>query len=570
MGISQAKKLGEKKNLEQILIEWGELTPESLAAAYQKAMAAQIPIHHILVREKYISDVTLARAFSEQSGLEYIDLSNFILQENVFNLIPERILHKHSFLPLEVINDQIIVAVKDPDAVFTINNVGRVLQKKLGFKIAPESHLAAALKKALSAKTQPVAVGARSEKLEPISVTPSVTPMPPTAEGAKPGFIEELIQKITEAAIAARASDIHVEPEEKIVRIRVRTDGVLRELQTVPIESHAPIISRLKVVAGLDIAEKRNAQDGSFQLQIENRTIDFRLSTLPTIRGEKAVLRILDKSALKVSLDELGLSPHLLQTLAQILEIPHGLILVTGPTGSGKTTTVYSMLNHINSLDKNIITVEDPVELQFSIINQVQVNSKAGLTFASVLRNILRQDPDVIMIGEVRDKETADLAIRAALTGHMVISTIHTNDSISTVTRLIDMGVEPFLVSSSLMGIISQRLVRVLCPDCKQQRPITPDDMLIFKSVHLDPKIQFIYEPQGCPKCHRSGFLGRMPIFELLVPNTALKKGISGEKTAEELLPVLQAAGFQPMRVDGLMRVIQGITSLDEILKVTI
>jgi type II secretory ATPase GspE/PulE/Tfp pilus assembly ATPase PilB-like protein len=354
------------------------------------------------------------------------------------------------------------------------------------------------------------------------------------------------------------------------VRVRERVDGILREVSQFPKDLLAAVISRLKIMGNLDIAERRNAQDGRFRYAVNNNNaIDLRLSTLPTVRGEKAVLRILDKSALSMKLEELGMNDVHYKKITQVLSQPHGIILVTGPTGSGKSTTVYSMLNKLNTVERNIITVEDPVEYQFQMINQVQIQPKAGVTFAGVLRNILRQDPDVIMVGEIRDKETAEIAIRAALTGHLVISTLHTNDSVSTVGRLMDMGIEPFLLASSLLAVVSQRLVRLLCPTCRELQKVSEIEAAQLGSPRVT-SASSVYGPKGCPRCLNTGFKGRQPIFEMLVPDLRVRKAITDRKSADEIKALLKGTDFTALREDGVAKMLQAKTSLAEVLKATV
>jgi type IV pilus assembly protein PilB len=394
-------------------------------------------------------------------------------------------------------------------------------------------------------------------------------PLTSTTTGKEEFSIENLVNTFIEKAMQDRASDIHLDPTEKKVRVRNRIDGVLHELYSYPAEIHSTVVSRLKVLAQLDISEKRHPQDGSFQHSRGAITLDIRTSTLPTVYGEKVVLRLLDKEKMKSSLGSIGMSPQMEKEVLQLLQRPYGIIFMTGPTGSGKTTTLYSMLNLIDGTENNIITVEDPVEYKFDVINQVQVNEKAGLNFSSLLRSILRQDPDVVMVGEVRDQETADLAVRAALTGHLVLTTIHTNDSVSTPTRLIDMKIEPFLLASGLTAVLAQRLVRVLCTHCKQAVVVTQEDADLIDS----PLIQAgnkVYGPKGCAHCLNTGYLNRIALFELITVNDQIRRMISDHYSEIELKKHLLENGFTTMRQDGINKVLAGVTSLDEVLKATL
>jgi type II secretion system protein E len=385
------------------------------------------------------------------------------------------------------------------------------------------------------------------------------------AEVAEEAPIIKLVNIMIVQAVKDRASDIHVEPEEDILRVRNRIDGVLHEVYSLPKNLHRAVVSRIKLLSYMDIAESRKPQDGRARLKLENKDLDIRVSTFPTVHGENVVMRLLDKSSVLLGLEELGFSQKELEAWAKLIRHPNGIILVTGPTGSGKTTTLYAALSAINSMEKNIITIEDPVEYELPLIRQTQVNPKAGITFANGLRNILRQDPDIIMVGEIRDKEAAEIAIQAALTGHLVLSTLHTNDAPSALTRLIDMGVEPFLISSSVVGILAQRLVRKICDKCKQKYNAPSS---ILKDLKIKEKGEF-YQGKGCTKCKDTGFLGRVGIFELLIMDEEIKKMISEQKSADAIRQVAVRKGMVTLRADGLEKVNRGVSTLDEILRVT-
>jgi type IV pilus assembly protein PilB len=381
--------------------------------------------------------------------------------------------------------------------------------------------------------------------------------------------VENLTNKILEKAIHERASDIHIERQEHELIVRERIDGRLKIGLVLPHRYHASLVSRLKIMGGLDIAEKRVPQDGRFATQLSGQKVDFRISTLPTTRGEKVVIRILNKGNMKLGLENLGMNQRMVEQVRGLLHHPHGLILVCGPTGSGKTTTVYSMLDEIKSTELNILTIEDPVEYNFELVNQVQVNTKAGLTFASILRNFLRQDPDVIMVGEIRDAETAEIAVRAALTGHLVISTIHTNDALSAVTRLTDMGIDPFLISDSLLGVVAQRLVRKLCKSCVTESDQLNDQDPEF-AQRVFKEIGKIFRAPGCPECQQSGYLGREGIYEVLKIDRKIRAAISVKCSAETLRQIVEKNEFHYMTEHGLEKVKAGLTSVEEILRSTL
>ncbi|HSR36920.1 MAG TPA: GspE/PulE family protein, partial [Desulfurivibrionaceae bacterium] len=383
-------------------------------------------------------------------------------------------------------------------------------------------------------------------------------------ESAAVSVVNDLILQ----AVRLGASDIHIEPTAENLRVRFRVDGLLRSAGQFPLEMHPSMVSRLKIMSQLDIGERRKPQDGRFEIPVSGREFDVRVSILPLNNGEKVVLRLLDKSQVKIDLASLGFEPEHLKLFAEHLHRPHEIILVTGPTGSGKTTTLYGALNHINAVEKNIVTVEDPVEYELTGINQVQVNRKADLTFANSLRSILRQDPDVIMIGEIRDAETAEIAIQAALTGHLVLSTLHTNDAAGAITRLIDMDIPPFLIASSVGLVLAQRLVRMLCPLCRE--PFNPPESLQQEmGLAFDPG-RTLYRAKGCPKCDNSGFKGRVAIYEALPVSTAIEELIMNKTTSHEIFRQAQAEGMQSLRQAGLAKVLAGVTSLDEVLRVTL
>jgi len=377
------------------------------------------------------------------------------------------------------------------------------------------------------------------------------------------------VNLIITRAIELRASDIHFEPFEEQFRVRYRVDGVLHDVESPPKRLQAAIVSRVKIMAKLNIAERRLPQDGRIMLRVKGKEIDFRVSSIPTIYGESIVLRILDKSSIVLDIEKLGFPPDTMQGFAELIQKPHGIILVTGPTGSGKTTTLYCVLQKINSPDKKIITVEDPVEYQLRGINQIQVKASIGLTFANSLRSIVRQDPDVILIGEIRDAETAEIAIHSALTGHLVLSTLHTNDAPSAMTRLIDMGMEDYLLSSTIIGILAQRLVRVACPDCRE--PYSPNPM-ILKELKLDGEDlshSNIIDVRGCESCSHTGYWGRMGIFEFLKVTDDVQKLILGKKDANIIKEAARKEGMRTLREDGWLKVKQGMTTVSEVLRVT-
>jgi type IV pilus assembly protein PilB len=380
--------------------------------------------------------------------------------------------------------------------------------------------------------------------------------------------IIKLVNLIILQAIRDKASDIHVEPEDDSLKIRFRVDGILHEEATIPKQMQAAVLSRMKIMSDMNIATKRIPQDGRFRLNLEGGQIDMRVSSLPTIFGENIVMRILETTSILIGMERLGFDEQNLEKFKSLIVKPHGIILVTGPTGSGKTTTLYSALNTINTPDKNIITIEDPVEYQMKMVRQSQINPKAGLTFATGLRSILRQDPDIIMVGEIRDLETAEIAVQAALTGHLVFSTLHTNDAPSSLTRLTDMGVEPFLISSSVIGIVAQRLVRTICPNCKQS--YTPSKEVIDEiGVQLPKGDLKFYRGTGCKNCKNTGYKGRLGIFEMLMLNDKIRDLILAKTSSTQIKRVAQEAGMRTLREDGIVKMLAGVTTIDEVIRVT-
>ena len=523
------------------LIASGLLTKEQINKAKEQSAVSGAPIDKILVKDGAISDEDLASALADELDIPFMDLKDYLIDVDVIRLVPEKLAREKFIIPLFKIGNTLTVAMADPQDIITIDEV----RVKSGMDVEPVLSSETAIKSAIE---QFYGVTGTMEEALNQMVKQRLTKVP---EHADTKDLEELAQEapvvkfvnlLIMEAVKNRASDIHIEPEEETLMIRFRIDGFLHEISTPPKYIQPAIISRIKVLSKLDIAEKRKPQDGQMQMRIENRSIDVRVSTFPTIYGENVVLRILDKANVILELEQLGFQKDMLMQFKGLINRPNGIILVTGPTGSGKTTTLYTAIQAINSEEKNIITLEDPVEYHLPMIRQSQINPKAGVTFATGLRSVLRQDPDVIMVGEIRDRQTADIAVQAALTGHLVFSTLHTNDAAGTASRLLDMGVEPFLVSSSVIGILAQRLVRVICPKCKGKR---------------------------CKNCKDTGFYGRLGIFELLLMNENIKKLIAEKASSEQIMKAAQEAGMRTLREDGLLKVKNGITTQEEVYRVT-
>ena len=545
-----------------LLVKKGILDNNQVSLAMEESKKTGMPIEKALEKMGFISETEIVQALADSLGIPFMDLSDYLIDSEVIKLVPETIAKKHKAVPLFKIGDSLTVAMVDPQDVSAIDEIRK---KSKMDAIEPVLSTPDMIQRVIDqyygaiGNAEELVKGLTKEKLEE------------KAKGRKglAGLTEEtsiikLVNLIIMQAVKDRASDIHIEPEEDKVRIRYRIDGILHEVQNIPKHLQSALASRIKVMAEMDIAEMRKPQDGRIQLKMESKNLDLRVSSFPTIQGENLVLRILDKSSVLLGLAELGFSDKDLKNFDKVIRQPNGIILVTGPTGSGKTTTLYAALSTINSMEKNIITIEDPVEYEIPLIRQTQVNPKAGLTFANGLRSILRQDPDIVMVGEIRDKETAEIAIRASLTGHLVFSTLHTNDAASALTRLLNMGIEPFLVSSSVVAILAQRLVRMICPKCKEKYIPSQE---VLKDLKLTPKVGF-YRGKGCMKCKNTGFVGRIGIYELLVINEEIKNMITAKKSANDIKKMAISLGMSTLFDDGLGKLKSGTTTVEEMLRV--
>ena len=501
--------------------------------------------------------VGFLKYFAQHFKFEYSSLDESSIDYNLARKIPSAQLKRLGALPLKEDEVNVYVAFRDLFDVEVQDQIANIFNRKILKVVVCDT---TKLDKVLSKMELNESVSSLIAQIrQEISSTS-------TDDGGESSGILRLIETILKTAISSRASDIHIESSEKNCIVRCRIDGMLAEIFVLDKDIYPPLVSRLKMLSNLDIAEHRKPQDGRFSVQVLGRDYDFRISTLPVIHGESVVMRILDKSKAIIKLSELGMLEDNLAKFSRLTRTPYGVLLVTGPTGSGKTTTLYAALNDIKSVEKKMITVEDPVEYQMDMIQQVNVNVKAGLTFASSLRSILRQDPDIVMIGEIRDHETLRIAIQAALTGHLVFSTLHTNDAISAVARVVEMGIEPYLVSGSLIGVEAQRLVRKLCPHCKQKITLTP--MQLDHIIHLIPDDFTFYAPVGCEKCSQTGYLGREMISEVLPISDKISSLIAKNATKEELKSVALAEGFKDFFTDGIRRAAMGITSIPEVYRV--
>ncbi|PIY83824.1 MAG: type II secretion system protein GspE, partial [Candidatus Omnitrophica bacterium CG_4_10_14_0_8_um_filter_43_18] len=487
------------------LLSSGLITKEQIVKAQEHSRISGATLDKVLIKDGMVSEEDFANTVADEIGIPFVDLKDYLIDTDTIKLVPEKLARDKNIIPLFRISNTLTVAMGDPEDIITIDE----LRLKTGFDIetvlATDSAIRSAIEQyyGVTGSMEDVLEAIDKHKLIKLPDNVSAKVLEDLAQEAP---IVKFVNLLIMEAVKSRASDIHIEPEEDSLRIRFRIDGFLHEISSPSKNMQAAIISRIKVLSKMDIAEKRKPQDGQLQMRIENRNIDVRVASFPTVYGENVVLRILDKANVILELSQLGFVKEVLATFQELIKQPNGIMLVTGPTGSGKTTTLYAAIQTINSEERNIITLEDPVEYHLPRIRQSQINPKAGVTFAAGLRSILRQDPDVIMVGEIRDLETVDIAVQAALTGHLVFSTLHTNDAAGTISRLLDMGAEPFLVSSSVIGILAQRLVRAVCPKCKEPHKETEDG-----------KEYTYYRSKGCGYCKNTGFHGRLGIFELMV-----------------------------------------------------
>jgi type IV pilus assembly protein PilB len=557
-----------KKKIGQLLCEKSYLDESGLELGLAEQKIERIPLGRILVKLKYITQHQLNEVLALQAGIEKIDLTDVAISPEIITLVPPELVSKHSILPLRHENGRLAVAMTNPFQPHIIEDLRLVTGHPVRRYYAEPAQMENSILKFYGSN-----VARMLDNLVPAEQRPQAevengdySPARLHELAREPSLVN-LVNLIIFEAIDARASDIHIEPFEHQVKIKYRIDGMLVEKAPSSKRLQAAIISRIKIMADMNIAERFVPQDGHIEFTGKSGRVDIRVSTVPTVFGESIELRLLDRTASLIGLEELGMNPQSLEGFNQCLRKTHGIVLVTGPTGCGKTTTLYAALNKIYSPAVKMITIEDPVEYQLEGINQMPVNPKRGLTFATGLRHILRQDPDIIMVGEIRDRETANIAIRAALTGHLVFSTLHTNDAPGAVTRLIDMGVEPFLLASSLEAVLAQRLIRTICTNCK--KPYKPDETLLKSlngSMNLQPHTEF-YHGFGCNECMQTGMKGRTGIFEMLRITPTLRDLIAARPTTEQIIKAAPADHIS-MEHDGIAKVLKGITTPEEVLRV--
>lgn len=565
-----------KERLTELLINNKAISKAQLDKALKIQKEKGGSLKNILIQSDFIAEKDLMSVLSQGLGIPTISLSRFKIDPELLKLIPRDTANKYQIIPVSKVGSMLTIAMSDPLNIFAIDDLKSLTGLNIGIIITSHKEIQDTIDQSYGENThkaiEDLMEGLRTQEIEIIQIEEArdIVDSERLFRLVEEAPVVKLTNMILENGIRAKSSDILIEPMENSVRIRYRVDGVLREAEALPKNMHESIVSRIKVMSELNIAERRLPQDGRFQLQINNNNVDFRVSILPSSKGEKVALRILDKSQGILDIDKLGFSEDYLDKLKKCVARPHGMILVCGPTGSGKTTTLYSLMKHVHTPEKNIITVEDPIEYRIEGINQVTARAESGLTFASALRSILRQDPDIIMIGEIRDFDTVDIAIKSALTGHLVLSTLHTTTAPGSVVRLINMGCEPFLISASLIAIVAQRLIRKLCPKCRDV--YKPDEALCVKLGIDIKKIKDIsfYKPKGCAACLNTGYSGRVGICEVLFITPKIRELVLKRARENEVKQAARDEGMKTLREDGISKVLAGITSLEEVLRVTV
>lgn len=566
-----------KLELPNLLLDEKLVTERQLQRAIQEQQKTNEKLAKVLVRMGFLSEKELTQAIGKQMGVPFVDLESQPLETSVVQNIPEHLARRYKVIPVQLSGKKLTLAMADPLNVLAIDDIRLIT----GFDIQPAIAVEELIAKFIDQHFGVTDLQEMQETVKTISPAELAVDLETQEEEEKEEIaVDKLKTLVNEApiirvvnliisqAIKSKASDIHIEPASKQIRVRYRIDGVLHDVMNPPKHIQAPMISRIKIMSNLDIAERRIPQDGKIHLRNENKEYDLRVSTMPTIFGEKVVIRVLDKSSVSLGLDKLGFFPEIQEEFEEMISKPYGMILVTGPTGSGKSTTLYSCLHKLNTGDKNIMTIEDPVEYQMNGVNQVQVNEKAGLTFSSALRSFLRQDPNVIMVGEIRDKDTARIAVEAALTGHLVLSTLHTNDAASAVARLTEMEVEPFLTSSTVIGVLAQRLARVICSNCKEPAEIPYDTLRKLGFLKDAAEEINLMRGRGCDECKKSGYRGRVGIYELMPMSDPVRALTLQRASSGEIRKAALEAGMQALQNDAVRKVREGITSLEEMMRV--
>ncbi len=555
-----------KKRIGELLVESGAITDEHLKLALERQKITGQRIGDILISQNVLTEDQLMTALAGRLEIPFLNLDDVVIDREIAETIPAEMARKHLLIPIFKIENTLSVAIYDPIDFIALDEISYHTKMNIKRVVASKSKIESAIDKfySINDAVDKVVEGIISEE---VALTVEDIEQDPAQgiDGTMP--VVKLVNIIVSRGVALRASDIHLEPDENGLRVRFRVDGLMRDISVLPPSLITGVVSRIKVMSNMDVSEKRIPQDGRFQARVKQGIVDFRVSSLPTLFGEKIAIRILDKTGLILDLDKMGFSRDNLNKWLELISRPEGLILITGPTGSGKTSTLYATLAKTSTPDKSVVTVEDPIEYNLPLVTQVQINEKAGMTFANLLRSIVRQNPDMLMVGEIRDLATAEITIRASLTGHLVYSTMHTSDAPVALDRLIDMEIEPYLVSSAVSGILAQRLVRVLCGHCKKEVvQIDPGRQRLLERYKLPINV---FEPGGCPRCNFQGFTGRTSIHELLIMNSTLKEMVNLKAPRAELRQEAVNLGMLSLRYDGLAKAVQGITTMEEILKVT-
>ncbi len=555
---------------EQVLLQRGKVTPAELVKAAKKQQGSpHLSLLQVLVQSNTISEIASLQAVAEYFKLPFARITTADVEEAVYEQLPLDYIKAKCVLPLRRSNDSILVGITDPADIFLIDDLRRRIKGRVQLVVVPESDIQKVIEEWSAAPAQQVddiikdiaedAVEVVDSRIEEVADLEKIAGESPVIRYAN---------FLISSAVREGASDIHIEPGDNRLRIRSRIDGILFEQQAPPFQLHAAIISRLKIMADLDIAERRLPQDGRIRATVHGRTVELRVSTLPTSHGEKCVIRILDNRSILVGLENLGMNKETLEEFHRQIDQPHGIVLVTGPTGSGKSTTLYSALRVMDCQRLNISTVEDPVEYELDGVNQVSVHDHIGMSFSAALRSLLRQDPDIIMIGEIRDEETARIAVQASLTGHLVLSTLHTNDAPSSITRLINIGVEPYLISASVNAVVAQRLVRKICEHCKTpMKSVRANAQAYLEKIGA--KVKTLYQGAGCDRCRQTGHKGRLGIYELLELNDDLRDIVTSNPSLGDLRRAARDSGMRTLREDGMQKLIDGLTTVDELMRVT-
>ncbi len=561
----------QKLQLGQLLIKSGAVTEEQLSEALriQKSNGRSLLLGEILREQNICSEEQIMKALALGYGVPFARVSGKIADPKVIEVLGRDFVEKHCVLPLFKIRSVLTIAVTEPANVFLIEEIARITEYQVQIVCATAGDIRATIQAHLPAAN----VFVIDDIVEEVSagdlamVEEQVEEITDQEAAAGDSPVIRIVNYLIYNAVRENASDIHIEPDDKALRIRFRVDGRLYEKMHLPYKLLPALVSRIKIMAGLDISERRLPQDGGIHVIMEGRPIDLRVSTLNGKSGEKVVIRIIDNRNILINLEKLGFTYEILKQWRKVISAPNGIVLVTGPTGSGKSTTLYSVLKELNNEEANICTIEDPIEFNLPLVNQFQVNEKIGFTFSAALRSLLRQDPDIIMVGEIRDPETSQIAVQAALTGHLVLASLHTNDAPGAITRLIDIGVKPYLVSASVAAVLAQRLVRKICTNCKE--PYEPPINIRRAVEHLTGEVETFYHGVGCNKCRNSGCSGRIGIYELLAPNDAIRDGITVAPKINELRRLAKESGMISLRADGMEKVKAGITTVEEILRIT-